>query len=102
MALPRARVVYSVTFFTVFMALMIYVRPACLFSSQDGRVIPFGVGRGQSLFSLGVVTVVAAAVSLFSFAFIDLLAPPQPLPPPAALASDRIFWRAGTVPTEYV
>lgn len=68
---PRARVVYSIAFFTLFMVLLMSTRPIWMFS-EDGSALPYGVGPGRTLFSVGTVTVVCAAVSLLAFSLVDL------------------------------
>lgn len=70
--MPSARVLYSVAFLTLFMVILSLSRPSQLFRS-DGSLIPFGVGPGRTLFTLGTVTVVVSALSLFAFAMIDVV-----------------------------
>lgn len=72
MSFPRARVFYSIAFLTLFMMMMVSARPSWIFA-QDGSALPFGVGSGRTLFSLGTVTVVCAAVSLLAFSLVDLV-----------------------------
>lgn len=66
------RVLYSITFFILFMVLIMSVRPRWLFRA-DGTTVPFGVGPDKTLFSLGTLTIACAAISLFAFALVDLV-----------------------------
>lgn len=77
---PRARVVYSVAFFILFMVLMVTAQPRWVFQ-EDGTPLPFGVGPNRTLFSLGSLTVACAAISLFSFALLDLVYKPSRVGP---------------------
>lgn len=70
--MPPARVLYSVAFLTLFVVILSQAQPALLFR-QDGSVVPFGVGPGKTLFTLGTVTVAASALSLFAFALVDVV-----------------------------
>ena len=67
-----ARVAYSALFFVLVMALVVVARPPYVFDGA-GRPRPFGVEPGATLLPLGVVTVVAAAGSMFVFSLIDLV-----------------------------
>jgi hypothetical protein len=78
--MPAARVVYSTLFFVLTMALLAVSKPAALFT-PDGRVRPFGFARrgdayadaDATVFPLGVIVVVAAVVSMYMFAMIDVI-----------------------------
>jgi hypothetical protein len=72
MAAPPARVIYSSLFFALTMLLIAVARPRALFD-LGGRPIPMGSGPGRTVFPLGVITVIAAALSLYVFAMIDIL-----------------------------
>lgn len=63
--------------FVLLMGLVFAARPTWLFP-DGGDPIAFGVGDGRSLFSLGVVTVVAAVMSMFAFGMIDLVSQRPP------------------------
>lgn len=76
---PKARVVYSVAFLALFMILVLTAQPLWVFQ-EDGTPLPFGVGPGRTLFSLGTLTVACAAVSLFAFALVDLVYSPTQAP----------------------
>jgi hypothetical protein len=66
------RVFYSAAFFVLVMTLVIFVKPPGLFL-PDGRVRPFGTGEDCTVISIGIVATVAALLSLFMFAWIDLV-----------------------------
>ena len=78
--MPAARVIYSALFFVLSMLLIIVAKPRAFFR-EDGSVRPFGTGnsgdrggsRGTTVFPLAVVVVVAAVLSLYTFAMIDLV-----------------------------
>lgn len=70
--MPAARVLYSIVFLTLFMMILLQARPPQIFR-PDGSPIPFGVGHGRTLFTLGVVTVAVAALTLFAFALVDVV-----------------------------
>ena len=72
--MPPARVVYSILFFALTMALIAVAKPAAIFDPDTGKPRPFGSSEpGATMFSLGVVSVIAAVLSLYVFAMIDLL-----------------------------
>jgi hypothetical protein len=54
------------------MVLIIQWKPSVIFDS-DGNVKNYGTERGDTIFSLGVVSVVLAIMSFYFFAFIDLV-----------------------------
>lgn len=74
-SMPPARVVYSTLFFVLTMALILVARPRTLFK-PDGSAKEFGTGghdQGRTVFPLGVVVVLVAVLSLYTFAMIDLV-----------------------------
>jgi hypothetical protein len=66
------RVVYSVLFYILLMTLVIVSKPRMLFD-PNGSVRVFGVGKKHTVFPLGVVAVVAAVLSMYTFSLIDLV-----------------------------
>ena len=74
MALPPARVIYSSLFFVLTMLLLLVARPRALFE-PDGRAREFGTGGvdGRTVFPVGVVVVLAAVLSMYTFAMIDVV-----------------------------
>lgn len=65
-----SRVLYATGFFALLMTWVVVLRPSAVFA-EDGRPRPFGTAPGATMYPLGVITVVAAAISLYIFAFID-------------------------------
>ncbi len=80
MRAPPPRIAYAVCFFLLLMALVIVARPAAVFDA-DGRARPFGAASAPTdmaadsppptMLSLGVVTLIAATLSLYVFTCID-------------------------------
>lgn len=81
--MPAARVIYSVLFFVLSLLLIIVAKPKAFFH-EDGSIRPFGTGRRRgtdaadkttttTVFPLGVVVVVLAVLSLYTFVMIDLI-----------------------------
>jgi Na+/H+ antiporter NhaD/arsenite permease-like protein len=73
MKVPPARVIYSCLFFVLTMTLVAVAKPSALFDPVTGQPRGFGTGGERTVFPLGVVAVVAAVLSLYTFAMIDLL-----------------------------
>jgi hypothetical protein len=69
---PPSRVTYSVLFYVLVMVLLAVARPGALFH-PDGTPRRFGAVPGATMFPLGVVAVVGAVLSLYTFALIDLV-----------------------------
>lgn len=67
-----ARVLYSILFYVLAMALLIASQPRAVFN-DDRSPRAFGVGPGKTVFSLGVVAVSLAILSFYMFALIDLV-----------------------------
>lgn len=79
-SLPATRVVYSIVFFVLMMLLIIVSRPSWIFDPETGAPRPFGFSddsdaskRRSTLFSFGVVVVLASVLSLYTFSWIDLV-----------------------------
>lgn len=66
------RVFYSVFFYVLVMVLLVVAKPKMMFQ-KDGEIKRYGVEPGETIFSLGVVSVVLAIVSFYIFAVIDFL-----------------------------
>ena len=71
--IQAARVIYSILFYALSMALIIVSRPKLIFDERSGDPLPFGIGEGKTLFSLGVVTVALALLAFYLFALIDMV-----------------------------
>ena len=67
----RQRIVYATAFYALLMTLVIAAKPSALFDADTGDIRPFGVSRNdQTVFSLGVVTVVLAVLSFYLFCIV--------------------------------
>lgn len=65
------RIVYATAFYVVLMSLVVTSRPGALFDPDTGDIRPFGVSRhGQTVFSLGVVSVVLAVLAFYLFCIV--------------------------------
>ena len=75
--LPRysPRLAYSAALFALVLAAVVLARPAAVFDPATGRPRPFGAGPGETLLSLGVVTVLAALLSAYAFLLVDACVP---------------------------
>ena len=69
---PPSRVIYSSLFFVLVMALVMVAKPPPIFMT-DGAAKPFGVGEHRTIVPLGVITVVTAVLSMYTFTLIDLV-----------------------------
>ena len=66
------RVLYSSLFFIIVMLIVVTSKPSPIYDDR-GTVIPFGVGPGKTLLSLGTATVLVAVLSFFLFTSLDVL-----------------------------
>lgn len=66
------RVIYSVAFYLLTVALICVARPSVAFR-PDGRIKQFGVGEGSSIFSLGVLCSAVAVLCFYAFCMVDVL-----------------------------
>ena len=66
------RLLYSITFYLLLLTVIIMWKPSMLFD-QEGHILSYGVGSGETVFSFGVVTVVLAIACFYVFAVIDFL-----------------------------
>jgi hypothetical protein len=66
------RVFYSSLFFVLVITLVIFLRPSIVFD-PDGSIRPFGFGDRDTILPFGVVIVIAAVISMFLFAWVDLI-----------------------------
>ncbi len=66
------RVVYSLLFYLLAVILMMVARPSFLFAA-DGEIKPYGVGEGKTVFSIGVLVVVLAISTFYTFAVLDVV-----------------------------
>jgi hypothetical protein len=73
MKIHAARVIYSILFFVLSMALLLITKPAIIFDRRTGEPLPFGIGEGKTLYSLGIITAALAILSFYFFAWIDMI-----------------------------
>lgn len=71
MAFVPPYVVYGVLLFVLLMVLLMVLRPRSVFD-EESRPRLFGTGPEHTMFPLGVVTVLLATISIYSFAFLDV------------------------------
>lgn len=70
------RVLLAVLFYALLMSALIVHRPAALFDSRGP--VPFGAGRGRTVFDLGAVAAASAVLSSALFTLVDVAVPPPP------------------------
>ena len=68
----NSRVVYSVLFYLLLMTLIFVSKPSIMFD-EKGDIKRFGIGDTKTMFSFGVLTVVVAVLSFYTFCIIDLV-----------------------------
>ncbi len=68
------RVTLAVLFYCIVMGAVLVYRPRCLFA-PDGDPVPFGVGRGKTVFDLSTVAAGVAVLSFALFTMVDVVAP---------------------------
>lgn len=68
----NSRVVYSLMFFLLLMVLIVVSKPSMIFN-REGSLKQFGIGEEKTMFSLGVLTVVLAILSFYTFCIIDIV-----------------------------
>lgn len=68
----NSRVVYSVLFYLLLMTLIFVSKPSIMFDER-GDIKHFGIGDTKTMFSFGVLTVVIAVLSFYTFCIIDLV-----------------------------
>lgn len=68
------RIFYSLVFYVLVMLAIMITKPHPMFDT-DGQVRGFGVQPPDTLFTLGVVTILVAIIGFYVFAFIDIMFP---------------------------
>jgi hypothetical protein len=63
---------YSVLFYSLVVVLLFVAKPPVMFD-KDASVKLFGIGNNKTVFSFGVFVTVAAMLSFYIFAMIDLV-----------------------------
>ena len=66
------RLTLSISFFILSMLFVTILQPS-LFFNNDGSIKEFGVEKGQTIYSLGVIVVVGCIAIFYVFSMIDLI-----------------------------
>lgn len=66
------RTIYSSLFFILVVNLIFLSKPSVFFD-KNNSVIPFGVGPGKTIFSIGHVVFILAFISYYFFTLIDII-----------------------------
>lgn len=66
------RLIYSIVFYLLVMAVVLLSKPAMMFD-EKGEVRSYGVGNSNTVFSLGVMSIVMAILCYYLFAMIDFI-----------------------------
>ena len=66
------RLTLSISFFVLSMLFVTILQPS-LFFNKDGTIKEFGVEKGQTIYSLGVMVVVSCIAVFYVFSMIDLI-----------------------------
>lgn len=67
-----SRILYSALFFVLSMILLFVWKPAVAFDEHK-RLKPFGVAEGNSVFSMGVITIALAMTSYILFCLMEII-----------------------------
>lgn len=68
----NSRVIYAILFYILLLLLFVSIKPTLIFN-QDGSLKTFGLEDEETLFSLGVFTVIIAILSFYTFCLIDII-----------------------------
>jgi heme/copper-type cytochrome/quinol oxidase subunit 2 len=68
----RSRIAFSIVIFILSMILFFIVRPRIAFEN-DGKPRKFGVERNETIYSLGIFTIISAILTFYVFCVIDLI-----------------------------
>jgi hypothetical protein len=66
------RIAYSVSLFVLIMILVNIVKPNIVYKN-DATVRSFGIHKNETIFSLGVFSVVSSILSFYLFCLIDMI-----------------------------
>jgi len=76
------RTAFSLAAFALLTTVLVVSRPRAFFREHDGRPRPFGFGRGETLFPLGLALGTLALLSAFFFAVAEMSFSCSHAPPP--------------------
>lgn len=68
----NSRVIYAILFYILLLLLFVSIKPTLIFN-QDGSLKTFGLEDEETLFSLGIFTVIIAILSFYTFCLIDII-----------------------------
>lgn len=66
------RLLYSLTFYLLLMTVIIMWKPNMLFDA-NGEIRTYGVNKGETIFSFGVISIVIAIMCFYVIAIVDFL-----------------------------
>ncbi len=67
-----SRIVYSVILYTLIMILIYVSKPKLIFN-DNGSIKSYGLKKNQTIYSLGVISVILSVLSFYFFCIIDLI-----------------------------
>lgn len=67
-----SRIVYSVILYTLIMILIYVSKPKLMFN-ENGSIKSYGIKKNETIYSLGVVSVILSVISFYFFCIIDLI-----------------------------
>ena len=67
-----SRIIYSIILYILLMSLIYVVKPKIIFN-DNGSIKSYGMKQNQTMYSLGVVSVIISIVSFYFFCIIDLI-----------------------------
>ncbi len=63
---------YSILFFCLLMTLIIVIKPKLMFTTEN-EIKHFGIKSDETIYSLGVFTIVSAIITFYIFCWIDMI-----------------------------
>ena len=67
-----SRIIYSIILYVLIMSLIYVVKPKAIFNDDDS-IKSYGIKQNQTIYSLGVVSIILSIVSFYFFCIIDLI-----------------------------
>lgn len=68
----QSRIFYAIFLYTLIMTLLFIKKPVLLFH-PNGEIKPFGIHQNESIYSIGVMSVVLAIICFYVFCIIDII-----------------------------
>jgi len=68
----QSRIFYAILLYILVLTLVFIKKPLLLFH-PNGEIKPFGLSKDQSIYSVGVLSIVLAIVSFYIFCIIDII-----------------------------